>query len=510
MSTMKNLKLKAIMSSLALTLSACGVAGKPAQQLAATSIGNLGCKASQSEMWTTLHRIAEEGGSYPEATELRQALLAEGEKRQLKGKDFEKYADVFVANYSLTIEGIKEKLGPTDLEGWKKALAEMEIGVRVTSVHQELQDKLEASLKSLDEHEAQLKQECIADEGTASLPTPVAPTPDAPTPDAPSPAPVKDGTIWEQLMKEGPEVVGARRSLATAYQSCDVLSLPAMTSATPSVSGITVLAEPHPAGGRKRVYGSIADINASHYYIKNQRLAKNSCFEIRNAPLIYDFGGKPATSSANTKLLNFFRSSGSGTSVLGIDCSAFVFSALATSGLKMDPDPKKILKADLVHGIGSRAFKEPQSNGLRCLAKIAVTRTTSIKAGDIVAINGHVVMVDQVGADPFGLYKISSAADCRAEKLPFSNFDFVLAQSSPSKRGIGINRFQARDYLKESSTYREGLTRYAVAACKAKFGTITTVDTAKLSVTRHRKTPECKAESLKMTNEDCVDSCRAI
>ncbi len=483
-----------------LTLTACGATGKSAQQIAATSIDNLGCKTSQSEMWTTLHRIVEEGGSYPEAAELRQALLAAGEKRQLKGKDFESYVDAFVANYSLTIEGIKEKLSPTDLDGWKKALAEMEIGVRVTSVHAELQDKLQASLKSLDEQDVQLKQECIADEGTASLPTPVAPNTGA----------VKTGTIWEQLAGEGPEVLGARRSLATAYQSCDVLSLPAMTSATPSVNGITVLAEPHPAGGRKRVYGSIANINASHYYIKNQRLAKNSCFEIRNAPLIYDFGGKPATSAADTKLMNFFKSSGSGTYVLGIDCSAFVFSALAVSGLKMDPDPKKILKADLVHGIGSRAFKEPQSNGLRCLEKIAVTKSASIKAGDVVAINGHVVMVDHVGVDAFGINKISSLADCRAEKLPSSDFDFVLAQSSPSKSGIGINRFQARDYLKESSTYKDGLTKYAVAACKAKFGTITTVDTTNLSVTRHKKTADCKTEALRITNQDCVDSCRAI
>jgi hypothetical protein len=507
---MKKTAVNAAMSALILTITACGAAGKPAQHLAATSIENLGCKASQSEMWTALHRIAEEGGAYPEAEGLREALITAGGTRQLKGEAFERYVDAFVSNYSLTIEGIKEKLNPVDVSGWKKALAEMEVGVRVTSVHAELQDKLQASLKNLDSQEALLKQDCATGDGTVSLPTPVAPTPVAPTPVAPNPVETKPGSIWEQLEKEGPEVVGARRSLATAYQSCDVLSLPAMTTATPAVDGITVLAEPHPAGGRKRVYGSIANINSSHYYIKNQRLAKNSCFEVRKAPPIYDFGGKPATSAADTKLLNFFKSSGSGTSVLGIDCSAFVFSALAVSGLKMDPDPKKILKADLVHGIGSRAFKEPQSNGLRCLAKIAVTKNASIKAGDVVAINGHVVMVDHVGDDPFGLKKISSIADCRAEKLPSSDFDFVLAQSSPSKSGIGINRFQARDYLKESSTYKDGLTKYAVAACKAKFGTITAVDTKNLSVTRHKKTAECRTEALRITNQDCVDSCRAI
>jgi hypothetical protein len=500
---MKNTKAIIIMSALGFTLTACGGAGKPAQQLAATSIDNLGCKASQSEMWTTLHRIAEEGGAYPEGKELRQALLDAGAKRGLKGQAFEDYVGAFVDNYTLTVEGIREKLAPTDLEAWKKALAEMEIGVRVTPVHEELQDKLQPSLNKLDQMEARLKQECTsgADEGTASVPTPVVPAAGGET---------KASTIWEQLKLEGPEVYGARRALATAYQSCDVLSLPAMTSSTPSISGITVLAEKHPAGGLKRVYGNIASINASHYYIKNNRLAKNGCFEVRNAPMIYDFGGKPATSSSNTKLLDFFKSAGTGTSVLGIDCSAYVFSALAVAGLKMDPDPKKLLKADLVHGIGSRAFKEPQSNGLRCLAKISVSKTTSIKAGDIAAINGHVVMIDHVGADPFGLNKITKAADCTASKLPISDFDFVIAQSSPVKSGMGIDRYQARDYLKESSTYKNGLTNYAVAACKAKFGVSSTVDTTNLSVIRHKKTPECMAEALTINKMDCVDSCKAI
>lgn len=498
---MKNTKITLLMSVLTLTLTACGGAGKPATELAATSIDNLGCKASQSEMWTALHRIAEEGGAYPGGNELRQALLAAGEKRHLKGEAFENYVDAFIANYTLTIDSIKEKLAPTDLEGWKKALAELEVGVRVTAVHEELQNKLQPSLSKLDQYEALLKEECTTDEGTASVPTPITPA---------SGTTVKAGSIWEQLQLEGPEVYGARRALATAYQSCDVLSLPAMTSATPSVSGITVLAEPHPSGGKKRVYGSIASIVNTHYYIKNQRLAKNTCFEVRNAPMIYDFGGKPATSTSNTKLLNFFKSAGTGTSVLGIDCSAYVFSSLAAAGLKMDPDPKKPLKAELVHGIGSGAFKEPQSNGLRCLAKISVTKDKTILPGDVVAINGHVVMVDHVGADPFGLAKIKTVGDCTAAKLPYADFDFVFAMSSPSKSGIGINRVQARDYLKETTTYKDGMTRYAVAACKAKFGVASTVDTSSLSVTRHKKTAECKDQALTLQNEDCVDSCKAI
>lgn len=498
---MKNSKSLLILISVTF-LTACGSAGDPAKQLAATSIENLGCKASQSEMWNTLHKIAEEGGSYPSAATVRKALLEAYAAKGLKGEKFENYIETFVEAYGTAIEGIEAKLAPRDLESWKKALAEMEIGVRVTSVHSELQDALQPALSKLEIAEKETGAEC--EEPEAHTPTPVVSDNTNTVP------PKADGTIWEQIAaEEDPEVVGARRTLATAYQSCDVLSLPAMTSATPSVQGIKVVGN-HPAGGLKREISSIASVNSSHYYIKNNRLAKNTCFEIRNSPLIYDFGGKPATSASKPNLLDFFRNGGSGTAVLGFDCSAFVFSSFALSGLKMDPDPKKPLKADLVHGIGSRAFKEPQSNGLRCLAKITVSKTNSIKSGDVAAINGHVVMLDDVGTDPFGLNKITKAEDCTSSKILTSNWNFTIAQSSPSKSGIGINRFAAKDYLKESSTYKNGLMNYAVAACRAKFGLSATVDTTNLSVVRHKKTAECKAPALQANKEDCVDSCKAL
>lgn len=497
-----SMKYSNVLFSLAfLFLTACGAAGKPALYIAQKATDNLGCKMSRSEIWNALHRIAEEGNSYPGTEELRTALLEAGEAKNLKGAEFDAYVNAFVQNYELTIEGIKEKLNPSNLAEWKKALAEMEIGVRVTSVHSALQDKLQSSSELLSQREEQLKHDCSQpEEPFVTLPTPLPPTPDKYMPAQ---------TVWEQLKAAAnPEVYGARKTFATAYQSCDVLELPAMDSQTPSVKGITILPEPHPSGGLKRVISSLASVNATHYYIKDQRLAKNTCFEVRNSPMIYDFGGKPGTSSSNTKLLDMFRNAGSGTSVLGIDCSAYVFSALALAGLKMDPDPQKPLKADLVHGIGSRAFKEPQYNGLRCLAKIKLTKDHTIEAGDIAAINGHVVMIDEVGNDPFGIQSIQSSADC--SKVSYKDFDFVIAQSSPSKGGIGINRFQARDYLAESGTYRAGLTRYAVAACRAKFGLSASVDTTDLSIVRHKRTPECLTTALVTNKEECVDSCRPL
>jgi hypothetical protein len=481
-----NRRFSAILS-ISLSIAACAP-GKPAKHVAEQSLSSIGCKTSQSEIWSAFQSLVDEQIQFPSATQLRNALLQSDVAEQFEAKAFARYVDAFIEYYQVTIGGIESSMAPMDQSAWKKALAEMEIGIRVTEVHSALHDKVQAALNKLESAESDLNGSCSQ-------------------PDPAQPPPIKEaGTIWERLRSENPEVAGILRTFATAYQSCDVLHLPAMSAATASAQGISIVGD-HPAGGKKREISNRALLNSTHYYIHNQRLAKNTCFEVRNSPMIYDFGGKPNTVAAVPNELNMFKDGGSGTSVLGIDCSAFVFSALALAGLKMDPDPKKVLKADLVHGIGSSAYKEPQSNGLRCLDKIKVTKTVSIAPGDIIAINGHVNIVDSTGPDPFGLARAAGAADCTSAKLTSSGFDFVIAQSSPSKGGIGINRYRAKDYLNESSTYRTGLTAYAVAACKAKFGGNATVDSPNLSVIRHRRTPECMAPRLVSRNMDCVDSC---
>lgn len=480
------------MSIFSLTVSGCGSGFQAAKTIASQSLDGIGCPTSQSKMWDSFHTIVEQQISLPDSQSLRQALLEAGEQKNLSGPQFEAYVDAFIEHYTTTVQGIEERVNPQDILTWKKALAEAEVGVRITSEQSEFQDRVQKTLSELAERERQLQAACANPE---------------PPPSTNPPAPA--GTIWEQLKSAQPEVTGILKTFATAYQSCDVLALQPMTASTPSVQGIVITGD-HPAGGKRRDISSVAQVNSSHYYINGQRLAKNSCFEVRNSPLIYDFGGKPFTTASQPQVLDMFKNGGSGTSVLGIDCSAFVFTSLALAGLKMDPDPQKVLKADLVHGIPSTAFKEPQSNGLRCMAKISVTANQSILPGDIIAISGHVNIVDQVGKDPFGIARAKSLSECTATTLSYTGFDFVIAQSSPSKGGIGINRYLAKNYLAESSTYRNGLTQYAIAACRARFGGSATVNSPSLSVVRHKRTPECRATPLTANRQDCVDSCRAL
>ncbi|MBX3021772.1 MAG: hypothetical protein KF799_08865 [Bdellovibrionales bacterium] len=503
---MKNWTKTLILISACAALPACSV-GKAAHGVAQTSVDNLGCKVAHSEMWNSLSKITEDGDTYPSSTELRQALLDLGAVKGFAGPVYDRYVDAFVSNYELTIGGIQEKFAPSSQAAWQKALAEMEVGVKVTEVHAKLAEEIEASLQKLKMAEKDLAATCPKPEEPLSF-VPTTPQP------LPNSNPTAFATVWEQLKaNEKPEVYGSRLVLATAYQSCGVLSLPPMNASTPSVEGISKDPKPNPQnGGILRHYASVAKINSTHFYIKNQTLPKSSCYEVRNTPPIYDYGGKPYASSSAPTVLNMFKNGGTGSEVMGIDCSGYVFSALASAGLRMiTPDPSKPLKSTLVSGIPAAAFKEPSSNGLRCLEKIKPSKTRTVEPGDVVAIKGHIVMIDSVGADPFGLNKITSAAKCTDAYIVPDNFNFVIAQSSPSKGGTGINLYSAKDYSKyESSTYRNGFVRYAIAACRDKFGLSPNLSSPDLSIVAHKKTAECLSPALTLSKQECVDSCRPL
>lgn len=325
----------------------------------------------------------------------------------------------------------------------------------------------------------------------------------------PAPAePPRDSSDFLPVETKSPlnaAVMGSRLAMATAYQTCNTLKLPPMSTQSPDVDGIEIFGT-HPDGvGSKRRIASLAKVQASHYYIRDERSYPQSCFNVRNNPLIYDYGGKPYATTAASSPLDFFKNNGDGTSVLGIDCSGYVFSAYAAAGLKMSSS--RPLRASDSWSWGSSSYVEPQNNGLSCLKKITVMPSESLKAGDIIAVVGHVFLVDRVGADPFGISKAATVNDC--SKLVSDNFDFVITQSSNSKNGIGINSFEARDYLKTSTKFKSGLEKYAYYSCLAKFNQKTyTPSLGNLSVVRHKGTSECMAPRVKLVKEECVAQCQ--
>ena len=113
----------------------------------------------------------------------------------------------------------------------------------------------------------------------------------------------------------------------------------------------------------------------------------------------------------------------------------------------------------------------------------------SILAGDIVGVNGHVVVVDRIGKDPFGLSAIKKVGDCA--NLNYKNFDIDVAQSSPSKNGIGINKYKISDYLDETTKMRIAFLDMGEQACLSKFQNINIKPKVSAwGFLRHKQTPE--------------------
>lgn len=299
-------------------------------------------------------------------------------------------------------------------------------------------------------------------------------------------------------------VWGARFTVATAYQSCQAARVPAVNERTEAVRGIVITGTHSDGVGSKRQIASVSDVLRTHPYYQDVSTYPQGCFNLKSSPLIYDYGGKPYATTSASSMLDLFRDAGTGTKVLGIDCSGFTFTAFATAGLRLQKG--RVLKASDTYSWGSGAYVEPQKNGLTCLDKIAVTSQKTLSAGDIVAVYGHLFIIDAVGADPLGISKARTAADC--QKLSTSDFDFKISQSSNSKSGLGINVYEARDFVETSPKFKVGLAQYAKISCQARFdGKTYTPSIGTLSVVRHKGTPECLAPRVVLAREECVRSC---
>lgn len=294
---------------------------------------------------------------------------------------------------------------------------------------------------------------------------------------------------------------GAYFTMAHTYQSCEVLRLPDMTKATEDVQGVAKAQKVDSVGwGRK--YTDISLIQKTNYYLKNIPDPSPGCTNIKNKPLVYDYGGTPSWDGKNS--LNFFVNAGEGGPALGVDCSAFVSSAIAKAGLRYAPGlPNKPIYVRR----SSSEFLDPESNQLTCFNRITLDGPQSVQDGDIMAVQGHVVILDHVGADPWGMAQVKTVSEC--SQLTYKNFDFTVLQSSPSKNSIGINRYKASDYLAESEKMRNGFEKYARQNC---INFLTKKKTkpryTDVSIIRHKMTSECLAPTLvDFQNQSCVASC---
>lgn len=477
---------------------------------------SLGCKNFEDTVWTAFNKSIEEKGRPPEAAELEAALSANMKTSvrlgKLSGATQSKISNLM--GEIVTTVGLRNENGPvsskpTDLTSadtsvdsemqrglWLERVAQLEIGDRTTPEKSNDVDQIHAKFEQL---------KALASEAGLSMSCEAAP-PEDPGTNSSTMTSSRLFDSWKSSVAA--PVYGGMKTIATMYQSCEAATRGALGNEVGNVQGITVVGKHKSGTGNVRQVTNKNAFLSTHPYVGravyNRPLP--SCHDVQSFPSIYDYGGKPFTSASSPKEMNFFKNAGTGSKELGIDCSGLVFSAYATAGLKLS---KGALKASLVNGVSSTMLTQPQRNGLTCLDHATFNSRASLMSGDIIAIAGHVVMVAEVGNDPFGIASISSASQCTLSNMSIGRFNFNIMQSSPSKGGIGVNRMRAREYLTAGTTMGQGMLAHAVNACKAKFQSSGLVSKAsQASVVRHLGTSECKdSVPVKLTEEECLNSC---
>jgi predicted DNA-binding ribbon-helix-helix protein len=465
----------------------------------------VGCQSFEEDFWNSLESVAQ-NSALPTSSVVQKAMekmvfdsaLTTDRFRNLSSPQRQELSDALTRLYIIASEKSFIALATANTRLARlSTLSALEMGDQTTPAKVELQ----AQLRSEFAHVKALMSSAVSSgDAKCSTPDPI-PTaaPATPTPTAQS---LKLLDYWKSTRHPG--VYGALKTLAIAYQSCDAGQKPALTNSVPDVQGITITGSYPGTPGKKRMITDLKALLRTDYYLEGYSKPSSTCFEVLKNPLIYDYSGRPDTSNGT---FNLFSNYG-GTSVLGIDCSGYVFTSYAGAGLKMKKDGH--LKASQVLGINSAMIKNPQSNGLLCLGFASFNPTESLKAGDLLASSGHVVMVETLGSDPFGIAGIKKDSDCKAANIHIENFDFTVIQSSTVKAGIGINRIQASDYftgdLEPEMT--SALFEHAVTACHAKLQNKTIQSRSQhASFVRHAGTPDCIDQAIAFDHESCIDSC---
>lgn len=482
-----------MMAVMGLGLAACA----PGKLEVASRIANdvqtgAGCQTFSAKLSATVGQALIDDTELPAPEDVEKAL------RDQLGDD----KDALIANvgetYRVMVDETRAALATKDRHELLEAVMALEIGDQTTPERKLLKGKLRSAYQGVLKAAQAAGVECPVDDGNNAQNG--GGTDDDSSAGGGSAPGADPATL-------APPVRGAVKVMTTAYQTCQAKRLPAMTASSVSISSAAIrITGTHENGvGLKREYGDLALLNKTHYYVREGTEKEAGCYNVAKTPLIYDYGGKPYATTKTDSTLDFFRDAGTGTSVLGVDCSGYIFSALAAAGLRVAPNKK--LTASQVYGINARMYMEPASNGLSCLAPVASEKSGSLKDGDILASTGHVIMIDRVGDDPFGVNRLKSVSDCVTANVSYKNFDFDVLQSSPVKGGIGLDRMRASDYLAESSSMRAAMIQYAVAACKARLGSPSTVKPTEARLVRHKLTAECKDTPVKLERESCVATC---
>ena len=248
--------------------------------------------------------------------------------------------------------------------------------------------------------------------------------------------------------------MGARLAMAQIYGSCDVLKLPVLENCnikkiSPDLK-FTAISEGNRYPRKGVSKSQLPLLRDTHPYLQGFKSSEcftlSKCEEMKQTkeldadvckkascdpilePPTYQYGGK-----GNGKSSVYQHRSGNGYQYNGLDCSAFVSAALGMRGLRYFPGEDNTGMGFGTAGYAQLGKKDANGNSMDCFDE--PINVTGMQAGDLlVAPNNHIVLVDTVGDDPFGINGILSKAKLvKSDAAEAGSFD-QLSSDSCKKR----------------------------------------------------------------------------
>jgi hypothetical protein len=269
-------------------------------------------------------------------------------------------------------------------------------------------------------------------------------------------------------------VNGARILMTQMYGSCDVLKLPVREFLNPFEISSSVKHMQVKNGNRYPrtavTKAQVSLLSSSHPYLQSffgenscsgicktnattdldPVCLKATCLSVKNPPT-YQYGGKAPQSSAPFAIQNL----GGGVSN-GIDCSGFIAESLQVKGLKMKPGVQVGQGTGGTGMFASYGSVDAAGNPTDCFESIS--RRSGIKSGDIlIAPNNHMVMIDAVGDDPFGIFSMIN--DASPEVLNQQYQEWCTIKKTKPQKGSLIEILNGTSTLTEQqkSLFLNGL-----------------------------------------------------
>lgn len=251
----------------------------------------------------------------------------------------------------------------------------------------------------------------------------------------------KSVDLMEEMLPEHQNrmVSGSLKVMAAHFQSCDVVQFakqdkknqcdPSAPKTPPTTSSPRTILK------------------------QNKKAARDpKCKKRNDRDLRYDYGSK-FSYSRNT--LNVLKQT---------DCSSFVSASMAAGGLNWSPGQKRAYESRGTANIDSVARGKNS-----CFEEPSMTPDSSLKPGDLInSTNDHVMIIQGVGDDPFGLNQVTSASGCKL--LSPDNFDFSLSHSTSGDKLRNPSGVQTT-HIKDLRAQRHigQFTKMARGLCNKKF-----------------------------------------